>query len=415
MTSTVMLLCSITTLSMSPGLEDLLGTHSLYSWTLPSLLDWQTRITRDGTPLIVLGDEPIPGWGSFDGVELKSPLEAGVWGRGGWELDFTSPEIPDSSFSTGVGLLENTASMNRYSAYVRRPIPWGLDLDFSMDRDDTLKNQRVTLGFADLEAGGRAWEDTGNSHTFWLSYSRQDYSGRFSFSRLHQGGRQWEVLGSLQTTAGPIDVMAGAAGALSDDSVLFGEGHLRLESTISGVRLVARADVQDMQGEVDFGGTAGLMTDVGPLRLQAGAMAAPGSDLGFMVIAGSGPVEATVVTGPGGFSGGVQALALTRWGLGRAGAALRGDTLRFSGMLLPSLPWGANGRIHAGASWELTYESSLEKVYGTADVRSMFTLGSFAFIFAVEDVLDDWRSYTFGVTWDFSDLPPRRPQDEQED
>jgi hypothetical protein len=37
------------------------------------------------------------------------------------------------------------------------------------------------------------------------------------------------------------------------------------------------------------------------------------------------------------------------------------------------------------------------------DLKSMFTLGRFAFIFALEDVLDQWRSYSFGITWTFTD------------
>ena len=72
---------------------------------------------------------------------------------------------------------------------------------------------------------------------------------------------------------------------------------------------------------------------------------------------------------------------------------------------MPSLPWGASGRIHGGVSWELLRADT--STSGTMDIKSMFTLGRFAFIFDVEDVLDDWRSYSFGITWTFSDHPPR--------
>jgi len=401
---------------MTPGLEDLLETSSIYSWTIGSLLEWPTRITMDAVPLIILGDEPIPGWGSFNTIQLLSPLEAGAWAGGEWQLEFTSPEVPDSSFVTGMGLLQNTSSMNRYSAYVRRPVPWDLDLRFSMDREDTVKNQRASLTLGDFEIGGRAWQDSVRAHSFWFSWSEDEYLGRLSFSRMYQGGRQYELLGSLETAAGPLDVMAGAAGAITEDSIVYGEGHLRLESSISGIRIIGRADVTDTNGDVEVGGTLGLVTSLGPLSLQAGAIVLPRKDAEFIALAGSGPVQAVISTGPGSVSGGLQTLVQTRWLLGRAGAALRGDTLRFSGLILPSLPWGANGRFLAGMSWELTHEMTGDRTYGTADIRSLFTLGRFAFIFAVEDVLDDWRSYTFGITWKFEDLPPRRPpEDGQEE
>ncbi len=408
----ILLLCAISGFSMSPNLYDLLETSSIYSWTIESLLEWPTRITRDGIPLILLGEEPIPGWGSFDSIRLRSPLEAGAWAGGEWQLEFTTPDVPDSSYDSGIGLLQNTSSMNRYSAFVRRPVPWDLDLRFSMDREDTLKNQSVSLTRDAFEAGGRAWQNTGRAHSFWFSWSGEEYLGRLSFSRLHQGGRQWELLGSLETAAGPVDVMAGAAGTLAEDSMVYGEGHLRLESSFSGVRIIGRADVQDTRGDVEVGGTLGLVTSYGPFAIQAGAIALPGKDPEFMCLTGYGPLQGVISTGPDGLSGGLQTLLHTRWGLGRAGAALRGDTLRFSGMLLPSLPWGANGRFHAGMAWELTHEMTGERTYGTADIRSLFTLGRFAFIFAVEDVLDDYRSYTFGITWKFGDHPPRRPAEE---
>ena len=83
-----------------PAPADIMETSSIYSWTCSELLGWHSRIMRDGTPLLIYGHEPFPGWGSFESVTIRSPLEAGLWGNGKWEIDFESSAVPDSSYAS---------------------------------------------------------------------------------------------------------------------------------------------------------------------------------------------------------------------------------------------------------------------------------------------------------------------------
>ena len=53
-----------------------------------------------------------------------------LWGNGKWEINFESSAIQDSSYASGIGILENTSYQNRYSAYLRRPLPADLLIDF---------------------------------------------------------------------------------------------------------------------------------------------------------------------------------------------------------------------------------------------------------------------------------------------
>lgn len=287
----------------------------------------------------------------------------------------------------------------------------GLGVDLSMDREDTLTNQRIVLVRGDLSLGVRAWQDDQRATVLWTAWSPGNFTARAGFGRLIQGDRRWELLGSLSTGAGDLDVQAGAAGSLKDDTVLSGEGHLRLQMPLAGMTAVARADVEDIDGDVDIGGTAGLIRTLGPLAVQAGMVAPPGRDPQFMAAASVWLATAYMTTGDG-TSGGLQILVPDPSLTCRAGLGIGGDSLVFSGEAMPSIRWGGAGRISAGGSWELTHRRGPGTTVGTFHAKSLFTVDRFAFIFSVEDVLDDWRSYTFGISWSFNDDPPRPPEEE---
>jgi hypothetical protein len=397
----------------APSLSDLLEGGSVSSWTVAQMLGWDSRLTREGLPLLVLGQEPLAGWGSFSEAALMSPIEAGVWAGGAWQLDLTPGALPDSSYASGIGLIENTSIRSRYSAYLRRPLPAGLGMDLSIDREDTLSNQRVVLVRGAASIGARSWQTGERGTVVWAAWSPDAFTGRASFGRLWSGDRRWELLGSLNTTAGPLDVEAGAAGSLSEDTLLAGEGHLRLEMPVAGVTAVARADAEDIDGAVDVGGTAGLAASFGALRTTAGLVAPPGEKAAFLASVSVWRLTGSVITANG-FSGGLEALVSGPPLALRAGVAAGGDSLLFRGEALPSIRWGAAGRISAGGSWELVHHGGSGSTVGTMDLKTLFTLDRFAFVFSVEDVLDSWRSYTFGVSWAFSDNPPRPPEEETE-
>ncbi|MCK4504210.1 MAG: hypothetical protein KAW14_01225 [Candidatus Aegiribacteria sp.] len=397
---------------MWPAPADILETSSIYSWTCSELLGWQSRMMRDGTPLLIWGHEPFPGWGSFESVTIRSPLEAGLWGNGKWEIDFESSEVPDSSYASGIGLLENTSYQNRYSAYLRRPLPADLFIDFSLSREDTLKNQRFVLGRDNIVLAGRGWQTTEDGYTLWSSWKPANFMTRLSFVHLNAGGRQWELLGSYSAHFGAVLFQTGAAGSLSDSEMQMVEGHMRLEFPFQGMTTVLRADISDSQDEFSLGGTAGLIASYGFLDVQAGAVLPPGSDISFIGIAEAGPAELNLRIDSDGIEGGLQTIFTTGFVYLHSGVSLKTDTLRFAGTVMPSLEWGASGRIHGGVTWDLL--NAHDHNSGTMDLKSLFTLGNFAFIFAVEDILDDYRSYTFGITWIFNDRPPRIAGEEED-
>ena len=153
-----------------------------------------------------------------------------------------------------------------------------------------------------------------------------------------------------------------------------------------------------------------MISSLGPLELQAGAAAAPGEDAVFIAVAEAGPLSLMLETDGERLSGGLQSMLSTDFGFLAAGIAADRDSISSTGTLMPRIRWGGSGWIHGGFSWQVTRTDS--STVGTMDLRSLFTLGRFAFIFALEDVLDDYRSYSFGITWSFTDEPPKVIEEE---
>lgn len=397
---------------MEPDPSNVLQTGDIFSWAAPSAFGWSALLTRDGVPVTTAAHQPLPGWGSFDSITVRSPLEAGVWAAGKWEMDFSSFPVPDSSFSSSIGLMQNTSDRNRYSAALRRPVTSSFLLDLSIARDDTLNDQRLVLELGDLMAGGRGWREEEEGYALWSGWEPSRGLVRFTFAHLRSGGEYWEALGMWETSAGPVEVNTAGAASMEDDTVYNVQGHVRAEMPVRGMRLVVRGDLTDDDGDFLFGGTAGLIARPWKLRLQAGLASVPGGDPRFFGAAGTGPVDIFTEAGDDGVRLGIQTALSSGYGFLRAGASIGKDSLLLNGIAMPSLPWGAGGRLHGGVSWEVTRSDT--GTTGNMDARSMFTLGRFAFIFAVEDVLDEWRSYSFGVTWTFSDRRDFMHRDDRE-
>ncbi|MFO8184852.1 MAG: hypothetical protein R6U39_11875 [Candidatus Aegiribacteria sp.] len=397
-----LLLCSLMCWTvMQPDPSNVLQTGAIFSWAAPSTAGWSALIARDGVPVTTAAHQPLPGWGSFDSITVRSPLEAGVWAAGRWEMDFSSFPVPDSSFSSSIGLIQNTSDMNRYSAALRRPVISSVMLDISIAREDTTDDQRLVLELGDLEAGGRGWSEEEEGYALWSGWRPSRGLVRLTFAHLRSGGEYWEALGMWETSAGPMELITAGSASLEDDTVHSVQGHIRAEMPLEGMRLVVRGDLSDDDGDILPGGTAGLLARLWKLRLQAGLASVPGDDPRFFGAAGTGPVDVFAEAGEDGVRSGIQTVLSTGYGFLRAGASVGEDSLLFNGIAMPSVPWGEGGRLHGGVSWELAHSDT--GTTGNMDARSMFTLGRFAFIFAVEDVLDEWRSYSFGVTWTFSD------------
>ncbi|MBD3277292.1 MAG: hypothetical protein GF388_03245 [Candidatus Aegiribacteria sp.] len=397
---------SLAVLGNLPGAGpwDILENSSPWDWTVPFLLDWESTFLRDGEPVTVFGYNPETGWGSYDSVTFLSPLESSVWGGAGWEYDFSSSSIPESAYVSGVGLIENTDARNRYSAYLRRPVPESILMDISLSRDDTLNHQRLFLGRGDLAAGGRGWQTAEDGYVLWTGWNPRRLRTRLTFGHMYRGNRYWELMSSYGFQIEELSVQAAAAGSLNDDSVFSVHCRGRLEYPLLGTRAVAKGILYREDGEVSLGGTAGIIGSSGIFSFQAGLAKQPGENARMVGLVGLLDLHLMVEADENEVQGGAQVALANDYGLFFSGAGLTQDSLFCSGTLLPSLPWGHAGRIHGGVSWEAWATDSTSG--GTLDLKSMFTLGRFAFIFAVEDIVDSWRSYSFGVTWSFRDEPP---------
>ncbi|OPL18577.1 MAG: hypothetical protein AVO35_04390 [Candidatus Aegiribacteria sp. MLS_C] len=380
---------------------DALEKHLGYGWGAPFLPGWPSAVAVDGMPLTAAGNEPLPGWGSYDTLRVLTPLEAGVWGAGRWEMDFSSHTLPESSFASSIGLIENTGGANRYSAGLRRPLFSMLSIDLHMARDDTLSDQRLVIGSGAFETGGRGWQGEEDGYALWSGLGSASWTAKVTFAHFRSGSGYWELAGTMDLPWDEMDIMTAAAVSMEGDSAYSAEGHLRAGMPLGALSVILRGDLEDDDGELAAGGTAGLSARPGPIRLQAGVALPPGDEAVLIGAAGTGPLEAFVQVEEGSFEGGLQAGMSGRSGLLNSGVFLLGDTVRFSGTFMPALRWGRSGRIYGGLSWEVADSDTVTS--GTIDLRTMFTLGRFAFIFAAEDVLDSWRSYSFGVTWSFSD------------
>ena len=389
---------------ISPGPWDVLETGKTVGWAFPFPYTASCLVTWEGVPVTVGGDHPLPGWGSFDSIRVMTPLDAGVWASGRWELDFSSFRVPDSSFESAVGLVENTGGAGRYAACLRRPVAGLFALDMSMTREDTAGRQRLVLKHGELEAGGAGCRGDENGYAIWNAWTPGSSMVRMAFAHFHRGGRYWEAAATHNAAIGASRVTAAAAFSLEDDTSGTFQGHLKVEIPLPGMMLIARGDVLHDDDPWKPGYTAGLTAHPGFLRMQGGMVMPPGEDAGVFATVGAGPIDAFLFSATDSTSWGVEASSSGRLGRAGAGVFLTGDTLDFTGNFLPSVPWGEEGRIHGGVSCNM--RRSGDYLSGTLDIISVFTLESFAFIFAIEDAVDDLRSYSFGVTWAFEDNVP---------
>ena len=401
----LMSLCTYADLHGEPW--DLMETGALWYWTCGTAMAGEGRLLFDGEPFVLVGDPGLPPMGSFTSVRQYNPLEGGLWSSSGWSLDFETPAVPDSSYESMVGLLENTANRNRYMAYLRRPLPGSLRFGLSAGREDTVSAQRIGLGLGDMDFIARFRQGDGDRYMLslgWLGASPVRIRG--GFCRMYPGSRQAELYGSTAMVSGGFSVEAGAGGSWLADSLVHGELHLLTRLRPGAFLLTARADLTDDDGELEAGGAGGCSVDLGPVGLQAGVYAAPGDDPSFLLQADAGPATARALLSGGRVAAGADLDLSIDHLLARGSVtAWESDSLSLAGSILPWIRYW-NARITAGARCDLSWADG-EGWSGTVDLLSAFTLGRFAFVLAVEDVdYDPGRSWTFGISWEFTDRPP---------
>ncbi len=404
-------LCTLALLGarFQPGPDDLLETGLLYWWTDLAAIE-PSRILLDGMPLLLSGEAPAPPWGSFDALEILSPIESGVWGGGRWTVDLSGRDIPDSSFDSTVGLLENTVYRNRYSGGLFRPLPLGTGLGAVLSREDTLSSQYMRIERPPFSAGGIAWQAGEDGYSGHAAMTASALDIRAGLASTSAGSRALEGLLTLEPPAGPVE-LAVAAGISGWDTLGLVEGHALARMPAGRFTLVARGDLGYDGEEIDPAFTAGTLVETGGPRFGLAWGGAPGLEHHLTATADWGPAGARVSLPGGGAVLGAR-VSLTPW-LGLS-ALSSGDSLRFGGRLAPSIGYGARGRLRLGGRGSWTRVSGEDD--WDADILASFELLGFTLVCALEDVPDDEaRSITYGIVWSFSDSPAWSGDGEERD
>lgn len=416
MIQTLLAVSCLATFEASP--LDLLETGIMFEWSeLPLMASWNARTTVDGRPLLLYGgsDAPLPPWGSFEEVDILSPLEAGIWGGGGWTAEFSAPDIPDSSYRSAVGLLESTAGRNRYSGLLQRPLPLGMGFGASLGREDTISTQLLGLERGSLSATGFLWQGPGggDGYSAGLSYRKPWIEAGCFLASPGGEGRLAEPSAALSAVVGRL-TLESAAGLSAWDSLTHAEAHARSTFEAGPATLVARGDMASDSGDAEFAGTAGLLFGIpGGPGLGAGFCGMPGGVSGWIATAEWGPAGAEFFLDGSDASGGAH-ITWPAW-LGLSGF-VSDSLLRGSVSAFPGFGFGGNGRITLGgrlvASQSDPGDGSGKVENTSADACISLGILGFSLVGAIEDAFDDdARRMSYGIVWVFSEGPPWEPQD----
>lgn len=355
----------------------------------------------DGAPLVPFGPGPVPPAASRSGTSVTDPLSSGLWGGGRWCLSATPAEVPDSSFETGISLLQNTEKRSRYSVYLRRRLPMSVLGGFSWSRGDSAAVALITLDRGSAAGAGLFWED---GYSLGGGYATGPARLRSGFSRLFHGDRRPWIMADYISYPGRVFYGAGAGAAWTEPAI-----HWRA-AVVTGVRL-GRANLS-FNGDLNDS-SAVLCAGLGlPGTLSIGAAIPDSGNIGGFAAGNLGPFSAAARIND------VNRIALSATinrslvrGSGGACWDFDRDSLSLTAWALPGIDWyrarlEAGGRIRADLvdrEWE-----------GSMDLLAGFTLRTFSFALALEDLTETAsRSWTFGVTWSFSEGPPAAPGEEE--
>lgn len=361
------------------------------------------QVLHHGLPLVPFGEAPVLPGPSRAVTAVENPLGGGLWSRGGWSLSTRSPEIPDSLLESGFTILQNTEFQSRYSVYLRRRLPGSILGGLSSSRGDSSGVSHIHLERGGLDTRGLFW-NRGYSLQAGFRYRAARSAG--GFSRLHPGDRRPWLISEISTLTGGFRFAAGAGTAWSDPDLLW-RGAAMASAGAGPLIFSLHGDISE-SGHVVWGGlslpggaAAGVvLPDSGRTGafLQAtrkwGEMALRFNDVNRVAVSLAGPERL------------FRGMGAACWDFDR-------DSLALTAWALPGFDW-YRARIEGGL--RATAEKGWEEPWtGTLDALAGFTLRTFSFALALENITSDpGRSWTFGVTWSFTDDPPAIREDEEQ-
>lgn len=359
-----------------------------------------------GLPLGSVGSVPA-GLPWPDG-STTDPLHSGIWGGGRWNTSFTDGEIQDSISISRIGLIQNTGDHSRYSFELDRPLPWNTSGNFEMIRNDslTLNSALFTRGRADFRLTG--WEGDSYGWGCWTGWTSDSYYARAGFSRLYADDRRPELLAGVSAELGAATAELGGAVAYVDSSMEYrGAGGLSIP--LGDISATASAD---FNGE-EAGYWGGVNYSTGEV-LYSAMYSNPSSGQSFQAVS----IRHSVFTLIGRISeepavaADIQISQGLISGKAAGGWFFDSDSLEISCHLLLGYNW-YRGRLEAGPRVTAAMNSQgewVEKVDGVAG----FTLLPFSIAAGLENISNPLeRSWSFGITWAFTDRPPQAPEGEE--
>ncbi len=361
-------------------------------------------VLSDGMPLVPFGAPPVPPLTERRFTTVANPLESGLWSGGEWCLVSEYPEMPDSLLQSGISLLQNTEKRSRYSVYLRRRLPGNVLGSLSAYRGDSSQVSMFRLSRGSLGARGVSWEE-GYSIAAGISPGPARIMG--GFSRLFPGDRRPSILGEIRAYPGKVFLGAGVGTAWTDPDVLW-RGALLAGVSLDQAIISLHGDITDSSSVASMGISL-------PGLVSAGVSVPDSGDVRVFMTGGVGAL---------GLSGRFNDANRAAASLGIDSGVLRGmgavcwdfdsDSLSLAAWALPGVNWyrariEAGARVSAGMDDEGSWEGVFDGLLG-------FTLRTFSFALAIEDFTSpESRSWTFGITWSFSDDPPEHGGEEGEE
>ena len=358
-------------------------------------------VLTKGLPLVAIGIIPELPWPEAHTVD---PLQSGLWGGGRWNTSVDGRVFQDSLSISKIGLIQNTLDHSRYVFQLDRPLPFSAAGNFQIIREDSLRLFSAVLERGSFNTRTMSWEGQNYGWGSWTGWTSEYLYARTGFSRLSPGDRRPELLTGARVDLSSVVYEIGAAASYVD-STFTGKGVAGISTGIGS----ARASGYFEYNKDGNGFWGGIVAPVWKVELSA-VLSRPAGDELFQTVA----VRHSNFNLVGRFldETAVAADAEIAKGFfrGKSAACWNFDTdsLSARAWMLLGVNW-YNARIEAGPRISIGLNSTGIQTE-TLDAILGFTLVSFSFSSAVEDITHDAeRSWSFGITWAFTDQAPVTP------
>lgn len=403
----ILLLSAVTALMPTGFTADwysLLQTEHTWECSADHLISGDDcAVLAEGLPVAAIGS--LPSGLPWPDAERTDPLESGLWGGGMWNTTYSDGFVQDSVSVSRIGLMQNTLDHSRYIFELDRPLPWGYSGNFEMARNDSVALHSAVVVRDSFKYRLTAWE--GNSYGWgaWTLWSPGPFYTRGGFSRLYSEDRRPELLAGIRTEMGQIEAEFGAAGAYVDSTVEYlGAGGFKLPLGSLGIS----ANVDHREDETGFWG--GVTAEAGDFTLSA-MYSSPGDMDDFQALSARHEVFTVIARFSDNPAVAADVQAASGFFRGKAAGCwyFDNDSAAVNCHALLGYDW-YRARLEAGPRFTGSIDSTGEW-QGKVDAVIGFTLLPFAIGVGLEDITgEDERSWSFGLTWSFTDQPPQSPE-----